>query len=115
MVQGIYVSKCYFGRNYAVKWNFFILVYKRVTRDAELLGYVLYKYNLPILTGNPEGNCSVINSLSFLKCELFKAIRSTIGETCSCKRSGYVSQSESVALNVWTFCVSSIPRIVPFK
>lgn len=44
----------------------------------------LEKYvNLPIFTGKPDGNCICIKSLSFAKCVLEIAIKSTMGIICS--------------------------------
>lgn len=59
---------------------------------------------VPILTGNPGGNSSLMKSLSLAKWALVRAIRSMMGMTCSTRERGNSSHIQSVALNLqdWT-------------
>lgn len=80
-------------------WNNGISKQKQTFRTGQSLDWI---YDVPILTGKPDGSCICIKSLSLAKCELDIAIRSTIGRICSGSDNGYCSDSHSVALN---FCI----------
>lgn len=72
---------------------------------------------LPILTGKPEGSCIWMKFFSLAKWELDIAMRSTIGRICSGSDKGYCSESQRVALNFWTFVLTSfgLPISLPPK